>query len=165
KPGAALAACLLAHLGELFGARIAAVGLAACKQFLDRRAVAGGAGELVDGLAVPIDAEPGEPIEDGVDRRLGRALAVGVLDAQEHLAAAPARVKPVEQRGAGAADMEKSGRRGSKAGNDGLGHARPLPQARARGDSPSSGRLNFPPRRASEDAIVTLSDQKAEEEG
>jgi hypothetical protein len=55
--------------------------------------------ELIDGLAVPIDVEPSEPVEDGVDRRLRRALAVGVLDSQ-HLSAAAAGVKPIEQRGA-----------------------------------------------------------------
>ena len=60
-----------------------------------------------------------EPVEDRVDRRLGRALAVGVLDPQQHLAAASARVEPVEQRGAGAADMEEAGRRGGEAGDDG----------------------------------------------
>ena len=54
---------------------------------------------------------------------LRRALAVGVLDPQQHLAAAAARVEPVEQRGAGAADVEEAGRGGGEAGDD-LGHDR-----------------------------------------
>ena len=50
-------------------------------------AMAPGALELADRLAVPIEAEPFEPVDDRLDRRLRRALAVGVLDAQQELAA------------------------------------------------------------------------------
>jgi hypothetical protein len=46
-----------------------------------------GARELVDRVAVPIEAEPFEALHDGVDGRVRGALAVGVLDAQQHLAA------------------------------------------------------------------------------
>src|SRR5262249_21895594 len=81
------------------------------------------AGELVDGFAVPSDAEPAEPVQDRVDRGLRGALAVGVLDAQQHLAAASPRVEPVEQRGAGASDVEEAGRGGGKARDDGFSHA------------------------------------------
>jgi len=59
-----------------------------------------GAGELIERLAVPIDAEPSQAIEDGVDRRRGRALAVGILDTQQHGAAVATRIEPIEQRGA-----------------------------------------------------------------
>jgi hypothetical protein len=48
-----------------------------------------GAGVLVRRLAVPVEAEPGQAVEDGRDRRLGRALAVGVLDPEQHPAAGP----------------------------------------------------------------------------
>ena len=51
--------------------------------------MARGLAELIDGLAVPIEAEPGQAIEDGVDRRLRRAFAIGVLDPQQHSSAAP----------------------------------------------------------------------------
>ena len=121
--GAAFAARLFAHLGELFGAGIAVIGTAGGQQRLGHLAVARRARELVDRVAVPLDAEPGEPVEDGGDRRLGRALAVGVLDPQQHLAAAPAGIEPVEQRGARSADMQEAGGRGGKAGDDGVGHA------------------------------------------
>ena len=80
-----------------------------------------GARELADRLAVPVEAEPRQPVEDRVDRGLGRALAVGVLDAQQELAAGVAGVEPVEQRGARAADVQEAGRRGGEAGDD-LGH-------------------------------------------
>src|ERR1700685_59740 len=87
-------------------------------------------GKLIDNLAVPADAEPVEPVEDGVDGGLRRALAVGVLDAQQHLAATAASIEPIEQSGAGAADMEKTGGRGGKTGDD--GHCYPDQRARAR---------------------------------
>ena len=71
-----------------------------------------GAGELVHHIAVPFEAEPGETVDDCVNGRLGRALAVRILDAKEEAAADMARVEPVEQGGAGAADMEIAGGRG-----------------------------------------------------
>ena len=50
----------------------------------------------------------------------GRALPVGVLDAQQERAAVMAGIEPVEQGGAGAADMQKPGRRRREA--DDYGH-------------------------------------------
>jgi hypothetical protein len=46
------------------------------------------------------------PVEDRLDRRLGRAGLVGILDPQQELAAVVAGEQPVEQRGARAADMQ-----------------------------------------------------------
>ena len=57
-------------------------------------------------------------VEDRLHRRLGRALAVGVLDAQDELAAVLARVGPGEQRGARAADVQIAGGAGGEAGAD-----------------------------------------------
>jgi len=88
------------------------------QELLGHFPVPGGARELVNRFAVPIDAEPGEPVEDGVDRSLRRALAVGVLDPQQHFPAAAAGVKPVEQRRARPADMQEPGRRGGETEND-----------------------------------------------
>ena len=122
EPGAALGARLLAHRREFLRRGVAAIGLAGGQQCFGDLAVPRGAAELVDDVAVPIEPEPFQPVQNGVDRGLGRALAVGVLDPQQHLAAAPARIKPVEQRRAGASDMEKAGRRGGKTGDDGIGH-------------------------------------------
>src|SRR5262249_27327355 len=120
--GTPFAARLLAHLRELLGRGVAAIGAARLQQRLRHLAVALGARELVDGLTVPIQAEPGEPIEEGLDRSLRGALAVGVLDPQQHLPAAPAGIEPVEQRGARAPDMQKARWRRSKPGDDGFGH-------------------------------------------
>src|SRR5262249_37320145 len=102
---------------------MAAIGVAGGQHLLRHLATPGGAGKLADGLAVPIDAEPVETVEDRVDRRLGRSLAVSVLDAQQHLAAAPAGIEPVEQRGPSSADVEEAGRGRREAGDDGLSHA------------------------------------------
>jgi len=55
---------------------------------------------------VPVEAEPAEAVEDPVDHLGRRAIDVGVLDAQDKGAAVPARVEPVEQRRACAADMQ-----------------------------------------------------------
>ena len=83
-----------------------------------------GASELIDRLVVPFDAEPFQSIENGLDGRIGRAFAIGILNPQQHLAAALARIEPVEQRGARAADVEEAGRGRREAGNDSFGHFR-----------------------------------------
>ena len=43
--------------------------------------------ELIDLVAIPIEAEPAHPIKDRVDRGLGRARTVGVLDPEQEFAA------------------------------------------------------------------------------
>jgi hypothetical protein len=65
---------------------------------------------LVDRLAVPPQAEPLDHLEDVVGELGPVALGVGVLDAQDHLAAVLAGVDPVEEDGAGATDVEVAGR-------------------------------------------------------
>jgi hypothetical protein len=92
--------------------------------------VSGRARKLVNGFAVPIDAQPSELFENSVDRRLRGAFAVGILNAQEHLSATAACVKPIEQSGAGPADMQEAGRRGGKTGDD--SHARRIRPDRLR---------------------------------
>ncbi len=123
EPRAALGAGFLAHRGQFLRGRVAVIGLAAGEQRFRHLAVARDAGELVNDVAVPIEPEPFQPVQDRSNRGLGRALAVGVLDPQQHPAAEFFGVQPVKQRGAGAADMEEAGRRGGKAGDDGIGHS------------------------------------------
>ena len=78
---------------------------------------------LEHGLLVPIEAEPGEAVEDDLGVLVGRALLVGVFDAEQELAAHPARVQPIEERGAGAADVQIAGGRGGEAdANGGFRH-------------------------------------------
>src|SRR6185503_8123596 len=57
-------------------------------------------------LLVPVEAEPVEAFEDGVEGGFGVALEVGVVDAEDHGAVVTAGVEPVKDEGAGAADME-----------------------------------------------------------
>ena len=87
EAGAALGARLLAHRRELLRRGVAVIGLAVGEQLLGDLAVPGGAAELVDDVAVPIELQPFQPVQNGADGGFGRALAVGVLDPQQHLAA------------------------------------------------------------------------------
>src|SRR6202035_3048688 len=124
--------------------------------------MARGAGELLDDLAVPVEAEPGQPVDDRGDRLGGRALAVGVLDAQpENPALAVqlvmAREQPVEQGGAGAADMQEAGRRRGNTDDDAHGQL-------CRGSGALNPSVTFadtpspqpPPRQRGEGAIAAL---------
>ncbi len=66
-------------------------------------------------LFVPTQTEPVEAVEDGIERGLGVALDIGVVDAQNHRAAVVAGVEPIENEGARAPDVQKARRRGRKA--------------------------------------------------
>jgi hypothetical protein len=109
---------LLAHLLKLLDARVTAVGAARSEQLLDDFAMTIGALKLADRLAIPVEAEPFEPVENRVHRSLCRTLAIGVFDAQQELAAEALGVEPVEQSRARAADMQKACRRRREAGDD-----------------------------------------------
>src|SRR5690606_18791369 len=108
----------LALGGELFLAHPALVGMAACEQLVRHFGMASPELRLVVFVPVPIGPEPAHPVEDRLDRILRRARLVGVLEPQEEAAAVAPGIEPIEQRGPRAADMEKTGRRGRKAGHD-----------------------------------------------
>src|SRR5262249_30523314 len=91
---------------------------ALCEQLLGDLAVTLGARKLVNRLAIPIELEPAQAIEDGEDRALGRAGLVSVFDAQQHLPAHVLGVEPIEQGGPRTADMERARRRRRKARDD-----------------------------------------------
>src|SRR5207302_7358681 len=59
---------------------------------------------------VPIHPEPAQILELLLERLLGRALAIGVVDAQDEGPAAMAREKPGEQPRSNVADMQRAGR-------------------------------------------------------
>jgi hypothetical protein len=117
-----LGARLLAHRVELGLAGVAAVGVALGQKFVDDRPVPLDARELVDDVAIPLQAEPVEPVDDRVDGVRSRALAVGVLDAQQHPPAEAPRIEPVEQGRARAADVQKTGRGWCETRDDVVGH-------------------------------------------
>ena len=64
---------------------------------------------------VPHEAKPGESVENHLGVRVGTPLGVGVLDPEDEHAAGLAGIEPVVERGARAADMQVTGRRGGKA--------------------------------------------------
>ena len=59
---------------------------------------------------VPFETKPAQAVEDHFHRLPRIARGVGVLDAENERAAGVAGVEPVEQRGARAADVQKTGR-------------------------------------------------------
>ena len=61
-------------------------------------------------LFVVIETEPLEPFDDRTRRFIGRALQVGVFDAQQKLAADFAREQPIEERRACRADVQITSR-------------------------------------------------------
>ena len=65
--------------------------------------------ELRNRIAIPIEPEPRQAVHDGADRVLGGTGAVGILDPEQEFAAVVAGKEPIEERGAGAADMQIAG--------------------------------------------------------
>ena len=105
----------LAHRGQFLRSRVAAVGFALLHKLKSHLTVPPRHRKLVDNLALPIEFEPFQPVDDGIDGRLRGSRAIRVLDAEQKLAACVMRVQPIEQRGAGAANVQKACRRGCKA--------------------------------------------------
>ena len=75
------------------------------EQALSVHLVTGQVGALIDDLLVPVEAKPLQSLEDGAGAFVGAALAIGVLDAKEENATKFPREQPVEEGGAGAADV------------------------------------------------------------
>ncbi len=65
-------------------------------------------------LFVPGETQPAQSLEDGLDAGVGVALDIGVVEAQHHGSVVVAGVEPIEDKGAGAADVQKAGGRGRK---------------------------------------------------
>src|SRR5207248_8700034 len=72
-------------------------------------------GALEHELVVPVEAEPGQTVEDDAGVLFGGALLIRVLDPQQELPAGMARVQPVEERGARTADVQVACRGGGEA--------------------------------------------------
>ena len=119
--GPALGARHLALLLQFLDRHVVAVSASARQQLHRDGAVPIGAGMLEDGRLVGLEPKPRHAFEDRLHRVCRRALAVGVLDADQELAAHAARVQPVEKRGAGCAYVHHPGWRRGDAGDDGGG--------------------------------------------
>ena len=65
---------------------------------------------LEERALVPVEAEPAHAFEDALDHFFRGALEVGVFDAQDKGSAEVAGEEPVEEGGAGSADVEIAGR-------------------------------------------------------
>ncbi len=91
------------------------VRLALFEQLIGDLLVPGHAGALENRSLVPVEAEPGEAVEDDLGVFVGGTGLVGVLDAEQERAALFAGEEPVEEGGAGAADVEVSGGRRGEA--------------------------------------------------
>jgi hypothetical protein len=96
------------------------IGLAGGQQLARHLGVPLGAGELVDRLAVPAEAEPGQAVEDRrrSPRLVERWRSVSSMRSSIVPPVLPG-VEPVEQRRAPAADVQEARRGGRKAGDDG----------------------------------------------
>ena len=95
-------------------ARGRAVGAALVEQPLHDLGVALAALGLEHGLLVPVELEPAQGVEDLLDVLRRRALAVGVLDPEQELAAAAAGQEPVVQCRPRTPDVQGARRRGSE---------------------------------------------------
>src|SRR5690606_17639065 len=89
-------------------------------QLLGNRVIAGRARRLAL-LAVPGQPQPLEILADSLRKLLGRALDVGVVEAEDESAAMPPRKEPVQHGGAHVADMKAAGRAPGE--TDGYGHS------------------------------------------
>jgi hypothetical protein len=119
--GFAGSAGFFAHLVELGGRAVAVIGVAHFHQLAGDFSMAIGAAELADRLAIPIEAQPLEAIDQRNNGGFGGAFAVGVLDTEQHLAALVLGIGPTEQRRAGASNVEIASRGRGETGDD-LGH-------------------------------------------
>ena len=126
-PAAVVARLLLARhllgaqLLELFLGAVAAVSLALGEPLRDHFLVAWEARRLEIRALVVREAEPLHALEDHPHRLVRRALTVGVLDAQDELAAVPAGVQPGKEGRADAADVQHAGRARGETGDDAHG--------------------------------------------
>ncbi len=124
---------LLPHLLQPLGRAEAAVGVSALEQSRGVLPVEVGPLALPVGTEraahvrplVPVEAEPAQDIDDPLLGSFDVAVAVGVLDAEQEGAVPPlapglpVREQPVEERGAGAADVQEPGRARREADADG----------------------------------------------
>jgi hypothetical protein len=100
-----------------------AIGEAACEDGFGLLAVEGQAlGLLV--FFVPVEAQPPEAREDGLDAGVGVALDIGVVEAQDHDAVVVTGKEPIEDKGAGAADVKEAGGRGGETDANRAGRGR-----------------------------------------
>ena len=70
---------------------------------------------------IPVDPHPAKPVEDFLDGVVDMPFLVGVVDSQEKLAAVMPGQQPVEECCPDSADVQETGRTGSKSGTNSHG--------------------------------------------
>src|ERR1700683_2958692 len=108
--GAPLGAGRLGAGRELLGGAEALVADPLGQELVGRGPVLGEPWALEDDRAVPVEAQPAQRVLDADDPLVAGPGPVRVLDAQDELPAVVPGEEPVEQRGTGRADVEKTGR-------------------------------------------------------
>src|SRR5829696_2650000 len=93
----------------LFFRREVAIRLAFFDESVGGRSMLRRIGRLKHKVFGVVESEPLETFDDRARRLLGRALQIGVFDAEQELAAGLPREKPVEKRGTGGANMQVTG--------------------------------------------------------
>ena len=89
--------------------------------------------KLTDDVAVKIQSQPGQPLQNG-GRGFGSGpRAVCVLNAQQEFPTAAPGIEPVKERSARPANVQKPCGRGGETGDDRRGHRGRLPFSNHRG--------------------------------
>ena len=81
---------------------------------MSNRGVVLGAFGLHDNFIIMVEAEPFQAVKNSLNCLVGRALAVGILNAKQEFPIVVARIEPIKQRRSGAADVKISGWGGGK---------------------------------------------------
>jgi hypothetical protein len=101
-----------------------------CLETIERGAVVGEMFGLHPYVAVPIEAEPSEILQNRRSEFRAAAAAVDILDAQQKAPARRARRAPADQRRMGMAEMQIAGGAGREAGDDGAHGETGIPRGR-----------------------------------
>src|SRR5439155_19641966 len=109
---------------ELLRRRVAAVRETTLEHVVEDCLVARKPLHLIVRSLVVVEVQPRHGIENRLDRLLGGALDVGVLDAQDELSTVMARERPREERGAGTAQVQETGGARREAGANGRHQAK-----------------------------------------
>ena len=103
---------------QAFTGAVALVGTTIGQHLVDDGVVAIEAFSLIVRTLLPVQPQPVHPFDDGVDRLLSRALQIGIFDAQDKFTLMVTGKQPGVECGTSAADVQETGRTGSKTGFD-----------------------------------------------
>src|SRR3990167_7043183 len=109
---------------QLLGSAIAGIGLPCGEKFLDLLFVKRVSLGLIEWALVPVELQPFQGLQDRFDRFGRRSFAVGILDAEDKLAAMVAGEKIVEQSRARTSNVEVPGGAGGESSAHGCHHCK-----------------------------------------